>query len=108
MEKYNGWTNYETWVWKLWIDNDQGSQEYWIETATEYLDSCEAEYDWQSDYDAALYALATHLQDQAEEAAEEATGIAGPLSDILSAGLGRIEWREIAASLLDDAAELAA
>lgn len=24
---YNGWTNYPTWVIKLWIDNDQGTQE---------------------------------------------------------------------------------
>jgi len=31
--KYNGWSNYETWAAKLWIDNDQGSQEYWSETA---------------------------------------------------------------------------
>ena len=26
--KYNGWTNYETWVTKLWMDNDEGSQEW--------------------------------------------------------------------------------
>ena len=22
-KQYNGWTNYETWVFKLWLDNDQ-------------------------------------------------------------------------------------
>lgn len=24
-EKYNGWTNYETWLVALWLDNDEGS-----------------------------------------------------------------------------------
>ncbi len=23
MTKYNGWTNYETWNFKLWADNDE-------------------------------------------------------------------------------------
>ena len=25
-KKYNGWTNYETWVVKLWLDNDEATQ----------------------------------------------------------------------------------
>ncbi len=32
---YNGWKNYETWSVKLWIDNDQGSEQYWNEVAQE-------------------------------------------------------------------------
>ena len=27
-ERYNGWTNYETWLVNLWMDNEQGSQEF--------------------------------------------------------------------------------
>lgn len=41
-EKYNGWTNYETWNVKLWQDND-GIDSYWIERAEDGL----------SDYDLA-------------------------------------------------------
>ncbi len=26
---YNGWSNYETWNVKLWMDNDEGSYNYW-------------------------------------------------------------------------------
>ena len=30
MTKYNGWTNYETWNFKLWLDNDQDLHNYII------------------------------------------------------------------------------
>ena len=32
---YNGWTNYETWVTALWIDNEQGSYNYRCELSEE-------------------------------------------------------------------------
>jgi len=28
MNKYNGWSNYETWNFKLWLDNDEGVHNY--------------------------------------------------------------------------------
>jgi hypothetical protein len=36
MSNYNGWTNYETWLVKLWLDNDQWSQEAMLELAETY------------------------------------------------------------------------
>jgi len=27
-ETYNGWTNYQTWAVKLWMDNDEGAYRY--------------------------------------------------------------------------------
>jgi len=33
--EYNGWTNYETWLVKLWQDNDQGELEYWQKQSEE-------------------------------------------------------------------------
>ena len=32
-KSYNGWTNYETWVTALWLDNDYATQCFWRETA---------------------------------------------------------------------------
>jgi hypothetical protein len=30
-DKYNGWTNYETWNMNLWVQNEEGSYNYMIE-----------------------------------------------------------------------------
>jgi len=48
-DTYNGWANYETWLWKLWLDNDQSNQEYWAERVRDILNSdIEPQYDWET------------------------------------------------------------
>ena len=100
---YNGWTNYETWNWKLWIDNDYGSYEYWREQAQALNSSAKAQYDFETDRDAAIRALAEQLEEDSEQAAEQfMASQSGPFADLLNAAVGRIEWREIATSMIDD------
>lgn len=36
-KEYNGWQNYETWNVALWLDNEQGSYNYWRERAEEIV-----------------------------------------------------------------------
>lgn len=96
---YNGWANYETWAVKLWIDNDEGSYNYWRDQARE-----EAEYAEATGYldrqTVARFALADSLKSHHEEfAGEQATGV---YSDLLSAALSDVNWAEIAESLLED------
>jgi len=100
---YNGWTNYETWLWKLWIDNDQGSYEYWREQTQGILDDGDLapEYDWETLRDVQVAALAEQLESDADEGAEMLTGVTGPFADLLTGALGRIDWREIAGSMID-------
>ena len=98
---YNGWTNYETWNWKLWIDNDPGSYEYYAELASAALNDADS-------VDDAVSALADTLAFEADDAAEALFGeqsITGPFADILNAGMGRINWHEIAHSLISNAEE---
>ena len=97
-ERYNGWTNYETWAVKLWIDNDQGSQEYWLEQAQE----AHATFD-----DDVTQNLANQIyQAHADYAAERLGQVSDVFADLLTAALDAVNWREIAASLLEESAEI--
>ena len=87
--KYNGWTNYETWNVKLWMDNDQGSYDYWREVTARF------------DKDDA-HALSEILRLEHEENQPELTGT---YADLLGAALSSVNWYEIAESLLSDMAE---
>lgn len=89
---YNGWTNYETWVTKLWIDNSEGSYRYWRERAQEYAESEES-------FTENAYNLSQELKDTAEEGYPE---LNGAWADLLRCAFEAINWYEIAESLLNE------
>ena len=96
---YNGWTNYETWAVKLWMDNEQGTQEYWSDRAKEILRDPRTSDVLTTDQ-TARYDLADQLKAEHEE---NAPTIGGVFADLLSASLSKVNWSEIAECLLDDA-----
>jgi hypothetical protein len=104
---YNGWTNYETWAVALWLDNEQGSYNYWRERSQEaYNDAEKGEYDWQTKDAMAELALAAALKDWHEERAEELGFLdgdkAGVFADLIGAALSEVDWHEIASHYLDE------
>jgi hypothetical protein len=112
-KRYNGWTNYETWNVKLWIDNERGDYEHWREQAIScWRDRARLE-SWenpgrlqQTDEQRALYRLADQLKDSYEESQcnilEGANLSASMWADLLGAALSEVNWREIAESMLED------
>ena len=95
---YNGWTNYETWVVNLWIDNEQGSQLYWAERAEEIARTSH-ESDYLTRQENARRDLAEALKSEHEDAQPELPGVFG---DLLGHALGGVDWDEIAAAMLDE------
>jgi hypothetical protein len=101
---YNGWTNYETWVINLWMSNEEGTYRYWQEaTADEVLGlhvyRVMRDHDEEDEKQSAISDLADRLKSEHEEGMPEVEGV---WSDLLTAALGEVNWREIASHLVDD------
>ena len=103
-EKYNGWTNYETWLVNLWMDNDQISQGYFAEMADEALDAATPTGSWTRE-ESARFVLADKLKDHFENEYGGLVGPSGMWSDLLGAALSEVNWDEIASHLMDEAVE---
>lgn len=93
---YNGWTNYETWVVNLWLDNDQGMNEELDDWASEAMqEAIDAD---ESDVRASACStlakrIESFIDDQQEGASMPTSGM---FADLLSHALGMVDWREIA------------
>jgi hypothetical protein len=87
---YNGWANKATWLVKLWIDNNQYGQEYWLERAGAYGDNA--------------YEFGQELQDSFEETAP--TEPNGFYTDLMNWALASVDWAAIARAFIEDAAEI--
>ncbi len=88
---YNGWTNYETWAANLWLTNDEGGYNWLVENAEECVSDAEGEKE------AAAGDLAHRLESFHDEFYPEVSGL---FSDLLRSAYERIDWREIADSVV--------
>src|SRR5439155_23562107 len=73
-QRYNGWTNYETWAVKLWMDNEEPSYRYWQERTREAFEQAQTEeafYEGETATDRARRALAEALKEEHEENAPD-------------------------------------
>ena len=75
---YNGWTNYETWVVSLWLDNDE---------ATHYEARSIV-------HGTTNYQAANNLKDWVTDMAPDLGGTLW--ADLLGAALSEVDWLEIA------------
>lgn len=98
-QTYNGWTNYE-----LWMDNDEGVQTYWRETASEVWEAAEAD-DILSRSQRACMNLEAMLKDSIEENNPLAAGDRQPdlYTDLLQAAISEVDWHELADTWLEAA-----
>ncbi len=98
---HNGWYNYETWAVALWMDNEQGSQERWRESALLALENPGSYY--HAGFTREEMA-ASALEDELRAAHEESMPEMKPdvYFDLLTAAMSEVNWREIAKHLIAD------
>ena len=86
LDNYNGYTNRETWLVCLWINNDENAQRHWLTIAADITDRGKL-----ADFVEATY------QDQLDS--QDHTGM---WLDLFGTALARVDWLEVADNLLSD------
>ena len=111
MTKYNGWSNYETWNFKLWLDNDETVHNYIIDEIKKIK---------AIGYDAEAYEVSNFLRSYIDDnmpnlnVSSKGQSVHGSMSDkngfyqdILNTALRDINTYEIAESYLEDIKQVA-
>jgi len=107
-QTYNGWTNYETWNYKLWMDNEEASYIYWRGEAADILRESKPT-DVLNANENAIYLLSEQLKAECDTYLEDyMPDQASCFADLLNGAVSAINWHEIATSLIDDIHEDAA
>ena len=109
MTKYNGWSNYETWNFKLWLDNDESVHNYIMDKIKKISSQ---------KFDNKTYQIADFLKSYIEDnmpnlnVSSKGQSLFGSMADkngfyndILNAALRDINTYEIAESYLEDLKE---
>ena len=87
-DTYNGYTNYETWLYALWIDNTEGLSDYWRGRGKELNDN---------------YQLAKELEYDMDEQAEQwLPDESSVFADMMNGALSRVDWNDVADTLTSE------
>lgn len=81
-EKYNGWSNHETWLVNLWLTNDESSYNTLLEAIELPVSTAGAEW----------------LEEEVRWALSEQTGSACLWGDLLNLSIDRVNWVEVVES----------
>lgn len=103
-ERYNGWKNYETWVTKLWLDNDKATyqrQKEWVIIAKSEAEQNPSEVF--TDKENLVYHLDKIAKIETEETVmEKLPNDASLAMDLLRASFSMVDFKEIAESILNE------
>jgi hypothetical protein len=89
---YNGWSNYETWAVKLWLDNDEGTQVEMSDSAKRATLMWNPER-WLSDY----------IKDFVNDGVPNIP--ASMYLDLLTSAIANVDFSEIAKAYMEDIEE---
>jgi hypothetical protein len=84
---YSGWTNYETWAVKLWLDNEESTYKECVEL---------------SQNSANVYELSQQLEAYVDEYIVCDAPSSGLTADLFLSAFQNVNWREIAEAYRED------
>jgi hypothetical protein len=96
--KHQGWKNYETWNCKLWLDNEEYTQELQAEWLKQAQDTPKVNV-WTKE-ETVKFTLSDIIKDYVEENTPEIPP--SMYSDIMTCALQRINYNEIADAIIED------
>lgn len=97
-DKYNGWSNYETWVVDLWLTNDKDSYDCLTQEAQVHYNDAQTGPHLTREQ-IATHKLSVSLELMLEKCAPELSGVYG---DLLSHALRKVDWLELAGSWIEE------
>lgn len=93
MTTYNGWTNYETWNVKLWLDNDS----YFYDSVRAYVAAQDG---------LGSESMADDLKHYVWDLfGGDATDTTGPFSDLLTNAWAKVNWTEVRDAYVEELSE---
>ena len=103
--KYQGWSNYETWLVSLWLDNEQCSHEHWRHRAVELGEEAATHRNVREGIWTVSEAQRFSLADELKEEISDGSPLEEPsmYCDLLAAALDEVNWSEIAGELIHSA-----
>ena len=105
---YNGYANYETWLVKVWIDNDQGNVEFWVVQARYLYINHAKDTKYFTKREEAIILLSEGMKEYYEDSMPEGDdigGLGGLWADLLHSALSNVDWHELSGMIMEQALE---
>ena len=100
MEKYNGYSSYETWLVAVWVDNHQGSIDHWVHVAKHHYNIAEDSKHFTKREEATI-SFSGDMAEWYGDRVPDSNEIGRLWWDMLHAALGSVDWYELAAKYMD-------
>lgn len=101
-EKYNGWTNYETWCVNLWLTNSPGVHAWINEEIERAKKEIEADNIFTKKENITQYVADTLKEDIEITMDDKGLNNLDLFTDLITASLSSVAWYEIAQGFMED------